>query len=394
MFPRNVTVEGASTVKVFLVHGYDDQVPALAKTLASLHFSYISNRSELRAFTDAVRIEADSHGPDFASLLYLNAAGAVVDMAGVPYQTRIIEAQKLANMAIGLRDNVPPALELAALEMYDLAWSNEAPGAPDWSRRRSESLDAWLHCWGRLSAVSDSIDGESPIATRTMSSYKATPEGVGLSGVSPQSLPDGPVKEKYVRDLELLRQRNHHEQLEEAVLNDAKFSMKRTERFIVNSYSRPPFDSEALVSGISQHLGVEHPAIRRITKKLGEVLPELERIKLEVLVEKLPPAASAEEMRQARRIAADSGNSFQAQSTAPLAGRANGKAPSTMARGKAKAFTNLQAKLENQSKVKKLGGLAAASSDSRTWFMAWASLAAASGTLIFLVLWRAQSRRQ
>lgn len=376
VFPRNVETEGKQVVRLFLVRGFEHEVTALATVFSDLTSHSVSNDVGLAAFTEAVRAEAERRNPEFAALLYLTAAGAVADMSILPYRMRIEEAQRLTSMITAIRDQVPAVLELAALERLHDFWANDTMEAPNWTQRRAENTDAWLHCWARLALSSDSIDGENPNPRKVARSYKLAPDSIGLAGVSPASLPEGPAKVKYIRDLEVLRNSIQQEQIDADMLDDTKTCVLKTESFIVDSYSKPPFASVSLVNLLSNRLGLDHPAVRRISGKLAEKLPAPERQELEAIIAALPPAAKADDIRAARKLAAEQVKSAVGQ-------------PGTLSKA-AKREKPISPVASRQAAVPS-GPLATtspgASSRGTLWLLCFTAL-----TVIGGILWRAQAR--
>lgn len=175
-------------------------------------------------------------------------------------------ARQYALSALEVRDDLPLRLELElALRVFtDMYSRHHAPRGDDLAQRRSKDVEVRLHAWQRLL---DAIDPEwDPDEELMFDSGVMPPPGVTSfdSGMDPARIKDPALRAQYEQALKANREKNAKWGEQYRLRGWLKRFPKDAERYIIDAYSRPPFNLKELEQYLAKYIADEKTRARII----------------------------------------------------------------------------------------------------------------------------------
>jgi hypothetical protein len=161
-------------------------------------------------------------------------------------------ARKYALSVLEMPDAVPLTLELELTgHVMTLMCTPYAPKGEDFAQRRRKDVEIRLHAWKRL------IDAIDP--TWNPKEVPWSPNAVGASmglpsGIAPESVKDPKLRAEYEAALQKNRQKIKIYTEQSRLHKWLKRFPKRAEAYIIQAYSKPPFNSEELKQYLDKNI--------------------------------------------------------------------------------------------------------------------------------------------
>ncbi|HVG32378.1 MAG TPA: hypothetical protein VM911_04835 [Pyrinomonadaceae bacterium] len=162
-------------------------------------------------------------------------------------------SQKYAVAALAQADSLSLDIEyqlLGAIER-DLTPLGDTPEAQrQWAEERAMKAKFYLHAWRRLEKeINRNFDFDAPKYLNV-----SPPKETGLpAGVVPEAIKDPKLRAKYEADIKLNAKRIREYSLQLRLQQLDKKLPQRAERYLVNAYSRPPYNLAELKSFLKDY---------------------------------------------------------------------------------------------------------------------------------------------
>lgn len=141
-------------------------------------------------------------------------------------------------------------LELTGHVMTDTV-TPRAPKGQEWTQRRKKDLEVKFHAWKRLK---DAIDPNWDPNDLPVSNI-VPPSATGLpGGVASEAIKDPKLRAEYETAIEKNRQKAERYGEQYRLRGWLKRFPKRAEEYIIQSYSKPPFDVEELKQYLDKYI--------------------------------------------------------------------------------------------------------------------------------------------
>lgn len=141
--------------------------------------------------------------------------------------------------------------------------------AEEWARDRSERISYWLHAWQRLEKeINRNFDFDNRPRLNVL-----PPAGYGPAGIAPESIKDSKARAEYESAIAANKE-NIAEYNKQWVLHQLdKYFTPHAMRFIVEAYSKPPYNLEELRKHLGTNIvdkGVKKRLLDEVTKNIGK----------------------------------------------------------------------------------------------------------------------------
>ena len=153
-------------------------------------------------------------------------------------------ARKYATLALKDPNEIPleTELKLVGHVMTDMVmpW---APKGQDWARKRREDVEVRFHAWKRLIEAIDPNWDPNDVPLVNIS----PPRAAGTrAGVAPETIKDPKLRAEYEAAIEKNRQKAERYSQQNRLHKWQRRFPQRAEEYIVQAYSKPPFNLEEL----------------------------------------------------------------------------------------------------------------------------------------------------
>jgi hypothetical protein len=163
-------------------------------------------------------------------------------------------------------------LELTGHVMTDTV-TPRAPKGQEWANRRKQDVEIKLHAWKRLIEAIDPKWDPNDLPINNV----VPPLATGLpSGIAPESIKDPKLRAEYKAAIEKNRKKAERYNEQYRLRDWLKRFPKRAEDYIVDAYSKPPFNLEELKQYLDKYIADEKTRSRilEIVKKNMAEHPE------------------------------------------------------------------------------------------------------------------------
>ncbi len=153
-------------------------------------------------------------------------------------------ARKYALWGLSAPDGISLKTEeqLVGYVMTDMA-SPSAPTGPEWTKQRSEDVKAWLHAWQRLSDAIDPTWDPKDLPQANV----APPAATGLpAGVGPEAINDPALRREYEAAIADNDRKAERRKTQYQLRQRLKRFSPWAEKYVVEAYSKSPFDLKEL----------------------------------------------------------------------------------------------------------------------------------------------------
>jgi hypothetical protein len=178
-------------------------------------------------------------------------------------------ARTYALDALEFRDSIPLNLEME-LTQEVVTLTGNMPGAvkgPKFAEQRRKDVEVRLHAWKRLT---DAIDPAwNPNEELMSDNGVGARVGVSDGGMDPAGVQDPVLRAKYEAALRANRQKNEKWSQQYALRGRLKWYPSHVERYIIELYAQPPFDSPELEQALKKYIADEKTR-SRILKAVKE----------------------------------------------------------------------------------------------------------------------------
>ncbi len=393
MWLSAVCLSGQTAGGIRSIYNSTNQIDnvALTNAITELKTTALESIDNLATHIREQVDEWERKGPYQSAIFLINAGYTLSDISKSESDRQQLIARDCFWKILGISDEIPAKLEYATLDFLRRDMSYDLLDKSKWNEIRELKSAWWLHCWQRMGSEADTIDGEHPRPDLFDLPTKLLAPGAGLAGVSPKSLPDGPAKDAYVRDLTALEGLHAERERITANINAFEEAKWSAEDFFVRSYAWPPYETKSLIDRLQSTLGDNHPAVLRIAHKLTERLPPGPKQELEAIISKLPSAGTPAEIRAARKL------SLQQRPLPPIFTRPDGTFSTALERKGRRPKAGQLARHEAAAAPSDTQGgqgviIAVNSTTEVLPGIVWYGLGATAFALIAVVLWRAQAR--
>ena len=163
-------------------------------------------------------------------------------------------ARRYALSALAKPDRIPPRLELELVGyvVTPMIGVTNAMGTNEFSRARRVDAQARLHAWRRLNSALDPKWNPDERITASVMPPIGVP--IAASDMSPEGIEDPKLRAEYVAAIQK-KQRELEARFEQSQLHDwLKRYPESAAGYIVDLYSRPPYDPEELRQTLDAYL--------------------------------------------------------------------------------------------------------------------------------------------
>lgn len=181
-------------------------------------------------------------------------------------------ARKYALWGLSTPDQISLETEerLVGYVMTDMV-SPFAPTGLDWAKKRSEDVKAWLHAWRRLSDAIDPTWDPKDLPQANV----APPAATGLpAGVGSEAINDPALRRKYEAAITENNRKAERYRTQYQLRQQLKDFSPWPEKYIVEAYSKAPFDLKELDQLLGAYLKDDNTRARILdsvrTKKGGK----------------------------------------------------------------------------------------------------------------------------
>jgi hypothetical protein len=133
------------------------------------------------------------------------------------------------------------------------------PTGQEWTQQRREDIQVRLYDWKRLTDAIDPTWDPNNLPLLNV----PLPSGVeGMTGMSPKDINDPALRAKYEADIERNRQKAERYGEQYRLRNWLKRFPPRAEEYIIQAYSKPPFDVEELKQYLDKYVSDTKTKVR------------------------------------------------------------------------------------------------------------------------------------
>ena len=181
-------------------------------------------------------------------------------------------ARRYALSALAESNKIPleVELELTGHIMTDTV-TPRAPTGQEWAKRQKQDVEVRFHAWRRLI---DAIDPNWDPNDIQFYINVPLPSGVeGEAGVSPDSVKDPKLRAEYEAAIKKNREKAERYSEQNRLHKWLKRFPKRAEEYIIQAYSKPPFDVEELKQYLDKYIADTKTKARildAVTKNMQE----------------------------------------------------------------------------------------------------------------------------
>ena len=162
-------------------------------------------------------------------------------------------ARRYALSALAEPNEIPlvTELELTGHVMTDMV-TPRAPKGEDFAQRRNKDVEIRLHAWKRLI---DAIDPNwDPNEVLLSPNAVGADMGIPVGGMAPESVKDPKLRAEYEAALQKNREKIERHSEQRRLHDWLKRFPKRAEEYIIQAYSKPPFDVEELKQYLDKYV--------------------------------------------------------------------------------------------------------------------------------------------
>jgi hypothetical protein len=129
--------------------------------------------------------------------------------------------------------------------------TRRAPMGQEWTQQRKEDIQIRLHAWKRLT---DAIDPTWDPNDLPLLNVPLPSGAEGMTGMSPKDINDPALRAKYEAAIEKNKQKAEKYSEQSKLRDWLKRFPKRAEEYIIQAYSKPPFDVEELKQYLDKYI--------------------------------------------------------------------------------------------------------------------------------------------
>ena len=219
----------------------------------------VNDLEEYEKFADEIQTKWRDRNKEYNARLILRICGPL--SSGTFADDRRYDlARKYALSVLEKSQEISIEMELELTgHVVTLMYTPSAPKGEDFAQRRKKDVEIRLHAWRRLI---DAIDPNWDPNERLLSPNAVAME-LGLpSGIAPESVKDPKLRAEYEAALERNRQKGRRYSEQSRLRDWLKSYPKSAERYIVLSYSEPPFRLEELKQHLDNYIADEKTRAR------------------------------------------------------------------------------------------------------------------------------------
>ena len=203
----------------------------------------VNNLTEYEKFADEILKKWNQRNKEYYARLMLEVCGPL-SSGRFNDERQYDVARRYALSALSEPNEIPleVELELTGHIMTDTV-TPRAPKGQDWAERRKKDVEIRLHAWRRLVGSIDPNWDPNDLPVINL----VPPLATGLpSGVAPEAIKDPKLRTEYEAAIEKNRQKAERYSQQYRLRMWLKRFPKRAEEYIIQAYSKPPFNVEEL----------------------------------------------------------------------------------------------------------------------------------------------------
>jgi hypothetical protein len=206
----------------------------------------------LEIFGDEIQAKWSQKTKEYYAKLMLQVCKPISSWYFNDVRQATVLARKYALSALADPNKIPleTELELIGHVMTDMVTSR-APKNQEWAQIRKKDVEVRFHAWKRLLDAIDPNWDPNDLPSLNISPPVAT----GLpSGVGPEAIKDPNLRAEYEAAIEKNRLKAERYSQESRLRTWLKRFPSRAEKYIVDAYSKPPFDVQELKQYLDKYI--------------------------------------------------------------------------------------------------------------------------------------------
>jgi len=249
---QNITFGASPEASEMEKQEYKQELNRIKSLRKSFRPRPVNDLKEYEKFADEIQNKWNKKNKEHYARLMLEICGPLSSGDFKGNRPRTL-ARKYALSVLETPDAVPLTLELELTgHVMTLMCTPYAPKGEDFAQGRKKDVQIRLHAWKRLiDAIDPNWDPNEEIWS---------PNAVGLNmglpagGIAPEGIKDPKLRAEYEAALQKNRQKIERHSQQRRLHDWLKRFPKRAEQYIIQAYSRPPFNLEELEKYLNQYI--------------------------------------------------------------------------------------------------------------------------------------------
>jgi hypothetical protein len=233
-------------------HEYKQDMARIKSVRKSFKPAQVNNLEEYEKFADEIQKKWSQRNKEYNARLILEICGPLSSGTFADDRRHDV-ARKYALSVLSEPNEIPLEVELDLTgHVMTETVTPRAPKGQDWAQRRKKDVEIRLHAWKRLI---DSIDPNWD-PNEVLLSPNAVGTGMGLpsGSIAPESIKDPKLRAEYEAALQKNREQIERYTKQYRLHDWLKGFPKKAEGYIVQAYSKPPFNLEQLKQYLEKYL--------------------------------------------------------------------------------------------------------------------------------------------
>jgi len=202
-------------------------------------------------FADEIQRKWKAKDPEHYAKLMLEICGPISSgRFNTDNRSNIARKYALSALADPNKISLETELELIGHVMTPMI-TRRAPMGQEWTQQRKEDIQIRLHAWKRLT---DAIDPTWDPNDLPLLNVPLPSGAEGMTGMSPKDINDPALRAKYEADIEKNKQKAEKYSEQSKLRDWLKRFPKRAEEYIIQAYSKPPFNLEELKQYLDKYI--------------------------------------------------------------------------------------------------------------------------------------------
>jgi hypothetical protein len=267
---QNITFGASPESSEMEKQQYKQDMERIKTVEKSFKAGAVNDLKEYEKFADEIQTKWNRRNREYYARLMLEVCGPL-SSGRFNEERQYALARKYALLALAEPNKIPlvTELELTGHVLTDMVTPRALKGQ-EWAQQRKEDVHVRLHAWKRLV---DAIDPKWD-PNEEVGSPNAVAVSMGFPGaIEPESIKDPNLRTAYETAIERNKQKIQKYTEQRRLRDWLNRFPKRAEEYIIQAYSKPPFDVEELKQYLDKYIADRKTKARildSVTKNMQE----------------------------------------------------------------------------------------------------------------------------